>query len=816
MQSNFPHDAIDKRTNRPPPDELHYEVVAPFAPTPNLFSVTVEPTAPVVPGATRLVGPSWKKAPFRLTPPHYLSSYSGSSQPRHLRNPHRFPEIPPTLELFDSSSDSSPESNSGSQESSTGSPSLAVLLENERHVVNQVRTIRKTVWRCPSSAQASVTAPSELLEDLLREAQPAISPLASSKLPRRFGLPQKQLPAANPIAPVLTSDSRHVLVYPTDGTLASLSVTSLPPSQQHTSKSLPINVNTATPLLLNDGMVTHVRTADAFGGDPARVAAATSDTVAFGILDERDRVAMHSACSTPVLDLAISAYVDEISLLTPFSVRTSSSILSKYTDYDIQPLDSQYAFSSVSYSVHPRVLLLASQFSLATVDLRAPNASSVSPLFCVSDWCLPAYDSAVASFMSVPHAFQALVATQSVVVYFDIRVPMQPLLRLSYSCPTPVTRLTVLRSFYGDQVSRLSDIIAYAAPAHKVLDVAQAIDFSPDEPPLPLTAELPHPPFVWGGEPFHMGQAIPSLQSGDCPGLALLPDTSHARRINVVSWTASAGLTAVPLQLRPCSLFGDDNSMDSSDEEEEPYGAAPSTPLSNFASLDSSLSVSHDRQHLIASGVLKPSPADKRPVSACVGAILHSSTRKLPARLATRICTFICNDALDEFAGGVRIPHPSESSFGSRPDDEILNEYLSPDMGCLDLLAPFTNEELMTLVYDETGHKRNHHFVSRVVKALGNSRFVEEEAVTWHEECPDRNRHECFPACVSTVDDLPDWINRTVYYPAKTESIIAGMGGDAINRRNQEIEVVAPISSEYGQMMQRAWNLFFDDDKPPE
>lgn len=793
------------------PGELQCQVIVPHAPTSELFPLMTAPAARPVPGVVHLVGPSLRKPPLRLTSVCTDSLQSLDPLLSTSRECHIGALVSPGF----SDHESEVGSDKLSQNSSTEPRTLSTLLECEEQLLNQVQDTQRQSWLCGQVGRPATVVPGELVERLSREAGSSVS--SPLKLPRRFGYRNAVPPAANPIASVSFSQSQHAVIYPVNGTLASLSIAAMLPTQRLADISSPNDLNMArASSVLEDGFVTHVRTADAFGSDPARVVAATSDTVSFGTVRDSQCLSFHNVHSATALDIAISAHVDEVAILTPFSVRTMPSVrLSDAVYHDVQPLHPQEAFCSVAYSTHPRVLLLASQSSLSTLDLRIPDAASASPFLRISDWRLPAYDRTFTAFMSAQSSFQAVLATKSLVAYFDTRVPTQPLLRLPYSHAMPVSRLAVLHCPDENRTDALCDIIAYANPACKLLSVAQILSnpSSEDSVPDPMSA-LQNPPFVWGGEPFHVGHALPSMQLGDCPGLAFLSSTD-THRTHIVSWSASTGLTAIPFYLRPNSAFGDDESVDSSEDEGETYGAAPSSPLAVSATLDSSLHVTRDRQRLIASGAFSPTPADIEPVSGSVGARLHECTRKIPARLALQIRSCICSESADTVVNGLRIPHPPANGVSLKLDDNAVSVCSNPGAQKLKNIPPFLLDDVVKLDYNEQPPIHESQGMAHAMEALDSSRVLRGEAVAWHEGCSQRARHSKYPECVSTEQNLPDWINKLVYFHTDGESIenVKNEASDVKHDNDLDVEFVAPQSSEYGQMMQRVWRLFFDDNE---
>lgn len=792
------------------PGELRCQVIVPQAPTSELFPLMTAPAARPIPGVVRLVGPSLKKPPLRLRSIYTDSLKTLTPLPSTSSERHIDTLASPGLSDHGSELDSDQLSqNSSSPESRM----LSTLLKCEERLLNQVRDTQRKTWLSEQFGRPATAVPGELVERLSREVGSSVS--SPPKLPRRFGYRKAVPPAANPISSVSLSQSQHAVVYPVNGTLASLSIAAMLPTQRLADISLPNDLHMARASSISeDGFVTHVRTADAFGSDPARVVAATSDTVSFGTISDSHCLSFHNVHSATALDIAISAHVDEVAILTPFAVRTMPSVrLSDAVHHDVQPLDPREAFCSVAYSTHPRVLLLASQFSLSTMDLRIPDAASASRFLRVSDWRLPAYDRTFTAFTASRSSFQAVLATKSLVAYFDIRAPTQPLLRLPYSHATPVSRLAVLHCPDKNRTDAICDVIAYANPACKSLSVAQILSnpFSNDSAPEPTSA-LQHPPFVWGGEPFHVGDALPSMQLGDCPGLAFLSSLDTHRK-HIVSWSASTGLTAIPFYLRPTSAFGDDESVDSSEDEEETYGAAPSSPLAVSATLDSSLHATRDRQRLIASGALSPTPADIKPVSGSVGARLHECTRKMPARLALQIRSCICSESADTIVNGLRIPHPSANGVSLRLDDHAVSVCSNPSAQKLKNIPPFLLDDVAKLDYNGQPSVHGCDRMVHAMEALDKSRVLRGEAVTWHEGCSQRAHHPDYPECVSTEHDLPDWINKLVYFNADREGVenIKNEANDVKYDDDLDLEFVAPQSSEYGQMMQRVWRLFFDD-----
>lgn len=788
-------------------DELRCQVIVPHAPTSVLFPLMTVPQAPSEPGAVRLIGPSMKKPPIRLEPvckDHSKLSHSSPSTTceRYCNVLHS-----PALSDHESASDS----DQSSASSSPVSPTLAALLEREREVRHQVRDTQRASWHDEQFGRPATLAPGDLLERFSNEAEPSFSS-SPPTLPRRFGFSKAAPPASNPIAQVSLSPSQHAVVYPVNGTLASLSTAEMASTQRLADVSQPNDVYaTRSSFVLGDERVTHVRTASAIGSDPARVVAATSDTVAFGTISDSHCLSLHNVHSVSILDVAVSAHVDEVAMLTPFAIRAMPSVLlSNAVHHDVQPLEPSKAFSSIAYSTHPRVLILASRFSLSTIDLRLRAAASASPLFRVSDWRLPSYDDSITAFIAPRSSFQAVLATRTRVAYFDTRVPKQPFLQIPYSHAVPVSRLAVLQHRDIDHADSLSDVIAFGNPACKVLSIAQVVrsvsnDFASDP-----ASTLQQFPFAWGGEPFHVGHALPSMSYGDCPGLAFL-SSSESHRTHVISWSASTGLTAIPFNLRPATVFGDDGSVDSSDDEENVHGAAPSSPLSSAAALDSSLNVAKDRKRLIAAGLLAPLPSDLEPLTASVGATLHECTRKLPARLALQIRKCICSESADVVTGGLRIPHPSTNGVGFKLDDHAVNACLNQKAQELQRLPPFSLDDVTKLIYNCQSTERAFQSTVDALDALDRAEVLRGEAIAWHEGCPQRAHHFEFPGCVSTEDSLPDWVNKLVYFGDTASSGDPVKNGAHIGKETGDfdVELVAPRASEYGQMMQRAWQLFF-------
>lgn len=841
-----------------PDDEslgVHYPFITPQAPTGALFALSTRPRAPASQPHVRLVGPKKRRRLPRLPPlcsarvsdedngldcdvSGFDSGQSDLSQyGLHLRVVSRgedgnllsFDQAPSSTRIArgvasPGQSDVLPLSSSSSSSpslSQQASP-LSRTLDHLESAAHAVRAVHRAEWQTP---HVPLTAPASLLDSLFAS-EPLLTPTHVSPLDNEASFKSRvPPPAANPIASVRLSDNLPVIAFPAHNGLHSLALATLEPRPRLALRSAP----PPYPLLFDDASITHVRAVDAIGADPACILAATADSVVVATASDDTGLRFCAAKDEHILDASISTWTREVSMLTPSGLLVAPShSLHQVSVHDVHPVDRRAAFFSAAYAMHPRVILLAGKLSLATVDLRAPDTSLTTRLR-HDEWHLPSSDKALSVVRPVHNSlFHAVTATSSLIAYLDLRSPAEPLLRLPYEMPTPVSLVATCRvqDSFADS-SSVSDVLAFAAPLHNYLAVAHAVHQSrPSNIASPLEGAgvpLPNPSTVWGDEPLDFWDAVPATQPHVGPGLALLPVDS--RRLHVAYWSRSTGLTAIPLRLKRDDVF-DFLCNDSDNDSDVNVGISEGIEKQSDKSehlWDSSIDMANTRKAILENGYsVHAQDRELHPVSCSVGAKLHARTFRLPLKIATSVREAICSTKADEFCEGARLPRTDMAGLIARGAVKMESPVNPSDLRQELMASPLLLQDVARVARSgshEAGVKTP--LVDCLARALDASPFVETEDVTWHEGCPQSDKHDRLPNCVSTDGDLPDWIERKVFFNSTVDTAVKTMNKSIDTHSTDESYgkepdnfvdngLLVPADSALGKLMERMQTFFFE------
>lgn len=467
--------------------------------------------------------------------------------------------------------------------------------------------------------------------------------------------------------------------------------------------------------------------------------------------------------------------------------------------YDIQPIADTSKYYSLNYGMHPRTLYLGNQKEIALCDIRS-DLSKMKRNVLVDlnkDWGLPSFDRQIACFEPLPgnRRSKIIVATKTCLNYIDIRMPRTPFLDWTLSVPLPVDHMTVTSMTSVDGYD--SDIIALSSRQQHYLEVFHAIDikgtftqhkpFQSDEMGNPEPPGFPAQHVLWSDLPLsHLQQLKPSA---DLVGMALMPH-SNSSLVSVVQWSPEDGLIAQLLDVRTQK---DESSVSfESPPHERPY-------------LDNNVNIANWQKVYIRSGQYEATESMLHPVTRSVpGSYLHQRTRRIFVEDARNLQTRLINDEEDEVADDEkdRLTRPY---LGDLESVRHMRELGGDDTGEMDNLLDSigsgrTLDEIARVTRSGMAHSSTPVNPTLLRDVIESSPFVKWYDVEWHAGCSQQHQKEG-PA-VTTDDPLPAWIQRRIYYESAT------------NRPHALSIVNVPEESQYGQMLTRMQEHFFNDEEP--